>query len=224
MKTLTALFIALFLCGSGVQAQHGHPHQLRPGSFDGLILKYSPLSILPAPASEIRFGAEYVVNGRIGIGLDYGYVLHSLNIQGYKSGDGFALHPGLRAYLGNRPNMHFYCGVEGFYRHETFGSGNFDYIRNHSLYQRAYEDAGEKTVYGIDTHGGFVLSVGPHFRLEMGGGIGIKEVKYAREGFKSGSLILSKPGNQAPGENYVLDTQPLPYLIFDLKLCLRTGW
>lgn len=194
----------------------------KPGEFDGFILKYSPMAILPMPASEVRLGAEYCIDGKLGIGLDLGYVVHFLNSRGYHTGNGFAIHPDVRYYLGHSRNARVYCGVQGFYRTENFGSGHFEYLDGTKRFS-ASQTGATRHASGIAAHGGIALA-GPHFRVEFGTGIGVKGVNYDRSGlYISPSPQSGKTANQAPGEYYVLDHKTLPYVVLDVKICLRAG-
>lgn len=221
LTTMKSVLLTLLFLAVTPYSFAQHTHNLKPGKFDGFILKYSPMAILPMPASEIRLGAEYCIDGRLGIGLDLGYVVHFLNSRGYNTGNGFAIHPDARYYLGHSQNARLYCGVQGFYRTENFGSGRFEYIEGTNRFS-AFQTSAARHALGIAAHGGIALA-GPHFRVEFGTGIGVKGVNYDRSGLSISPAPQSgKTANQAPGEYYVLDHKTLPYVVLDIKICLRT--
>jgi hypothetical protein len=162
-----------------------------PAPAPALTLLFSPLATLDFNTSTLLFGAEYRINSRVGVTVEYGTRFRLLQITSLGLTDNkndfryYKLKAEARYYLpplAKHPHQDMYVGLQAFYIPQTYTRYKSNYVINdiHIGYERALVD---KMVAGLAVNAGFIWYYKHNWQLEVGGGLGLRyiSIKYQTE-------------------------------------------
>ncbi|GAB3836259.1 DUF3575 domain-containing protein [Hymenobacter jeollabukensis] len=143
-------------------------------------LKLVPLTLIDTSTPTLMLGAEYRLLPRLSVALDYGY---SIRRQPYRyryrtDWHCHKLRAELRSYFAEQATQAGFWALEAAYVPQRYTLRSYDQAE----YLHYFDPARvRRDVWALGANAGWLWGLGPHWRLELAGGLGARRrsVRYA---------------------------------------------
>ncbi|RAK66915.1 DUF3575 domain-containing protein [Hymenobacter edaphi] len=172
---MARLLSALLLLPGLALAQAAPPSILQPR----IILKLTPLALLDPGTPTLLLGAEYRLRPRLGVALDYGHSVRQPYPIRYRTDwRCHKLRAELRSYFAETAGRAGFWAVEAAYLPQRYTLRHYE----QAAYVHYFDPARvRRDVWALAAHAGWLWGLGPRWRLELAGGLGVRRrsVRYA---------------------------------------------